>query len=163
MTVGVGMIGTAIFPGATIRALLELAIARQAIRQFVEIDEVPIELGAVHTRKFGFCADGNPAATTHSRAIDHHGVKRNDGADIEFARELRHGAHHGNRADGVDDVDFLSREHFARDIGNKTFATMTAVIGARQDRAVTVQFRFENNVGPRAAADDVGHARTAPV
>ena len=58
-----------------------IRVTSQALNQFLEVDLVGVEFGAVNTGEFSFVADRHSATSTHAQTADHYRVQADHGLD----------------------------------------------------------------------------------
>ena len=79
---------------------LLLIVEGVALEQAVPVDEVGVELGAVHAGELALAGHGEAAAAAHAGAVYHYRVQAGVGLDAVGARDLGHVLHHDDRAAG---------------------------------------------------------------
>ena len=63
---------------------LKGTVHRRASNRFIEIDQMPVKLGAVDAGKLDFAANRKATAAAHTRAVNHNGIHRNNGGNVIF-------------------------------------------------------------------------------
>lgn len=101
--------------------------------QKIEVDEMGIELGAIHTREQCLTADVDAATAAHAGTVNHDRIQRCDGTDTCRAGHLSNGSHHGHRSSRKDDINRFGPDHVGEGIGDKPVATVGAVVSARHE------------------------------
>ena len=78
-----------------------LPVCPITVQQLLKINLVRVELGPFDTSEARFSAHGDATPAAHPGTVDHDWIQTGNGVDTPFARQLGHGAHHGNRTDHV--------------------------------------------------------------
>src|ERR1039457_2746125 len=110
-----------------------LLFAREAFLaqlQLIEVDQVAVEIRAVHASELHFPADGDAAGPAHSGAIHHDGIEADDGGDGEGAGDFAARLHHGDGPDGdhFANVLFVGQD-VGQGVGDKAVAAVAAIVG----------------------------------
>lgn len=98
--------------------------------QLLKVDLVTIEVGSVDTGESGPSVDRDAAGAAHSRPVHHDGVEAHQGLDAEGTCRLYTGIHHGQGADGHDQVRGGLLQDLAKRLRHQTRSAIAAVIGA---------------------------------
>ncbi|CAB4836299.1 unannotated protein [freshwater metagenome] len=108
--------------------------ATLAGKQFVEVDGVRIEVGALDTGEPGDTVDADATRTAHTGAINHDRVQRHHRGHTGGTSGLGARAHHHHRPDGHYQIGAPGGvgavDHLGQRIGDQTLAAGTAVVGA---------------------------------
>ena len=138
------------------RGLLLAFEALLAQRQLVEVDQVAVEIGAVHAGELHLAADGDAARSAHARAVDHDRIEADDGRDAERAAGLAARLHHRDGADGDHFADVLfALQDFGERVGDEALAAVAAVIGGDdQFVALVAELVFPEDEIAVAESDD---------
>ena len=135
---------------------LKGAVHGAAGHGLVEIHEVAVEVGAVHTGELGLAAHGQAAAAAHAGAVDHDGVHGNDALQAVLLASLDDELHHDQRADGDDEVVLVAGGHqLVQRSGDDALGAVAAVVGHdAQFVAASVELVLKDEQIFIAEADD---------
>ena len=109
--------------------LIEVEVV--ALQQAVPVDEVGVELGAVHAGELALAADCEAAAAAHAGAVYHDGVQAGVGLQAVGAGDLGDVLHHDDRTAGEHAVVLhAGLEQGLELVGDETGLAVAAVVGA---------------------------------
>src|SRR5205814_9268730 len=113
----------------------------------LKIDLVCLKLRTIDASEFTFSVDQHSATTAHAGAVDHDGVKADDGADLRFPRGIGDSLHHGNRAHRNHQINVCATfDYLAEFVGDEALLTVAAVVGCNHERvADSAHLIFEND------------------
>ena len=148
-----------------------------AQRQLVEVDQVAVEIGAIHAGELHLAADRDAARPAHSGAIHHDRVQADDVGMPNGRLTSLHAFIIGNRADGHDFADVLFvLQDLGQGVGDEALAAVAAVVGgddqlrpqglrdSRPGRNTAKRTEHQRSGGDRTHSHDEGVLRShAPV
>ena len=120
-----------------------------------------VEVRAVDAGEFRLAVDDNATAAAHPGAVDHNRVHRDGRRNAVLFGQFADRAHHRERADGDDFVEFFAGvEFFLKFVGNEALIAVRTVVG-RDDQFVGRRRHFvvENDEVDASKTNDGGDFR----
>ena len=124
--------------------------------QLVEVDQVAVEIRAVHAGELHVAAHRDAAGPAHSGAIHHDRIEADDGRNAGGPRDFAARLHHRDGPDGDHFADVLFvGQHVGQRVGDEAVAAVAAIVGGDdQFVAALAELLFPEHQVAIAEADD---------